>query len=107
DKWGRQGNAFEVRKNLLVYPNPCYPGRGQVVTIANLSLSSEVRIYIYDLGGNLVRTLGESETTVEGASKTALWDCRNDNGELVARGIYIYFVASATGKRTGKIALIK
>ena len=107
DKWGWQANAFEVGKDLLIYPNPCYPGRGQIVTIANLSLSSEVRIYIYDLGGNSVRTLGESETTVERTSKTAIWDCRNDNGELVARGIYIYFVASATGKRTGKIALIK
>ena len=100
-------SSFTVSIPIIIYPNPCYPNQGQIVTIVNLSLSSDVRIYIYDLGGNLIRTLGESEANIQGGSKLAIWDCRNDNGEIVARGIYIYFIPSATEKKTGKIAIIK
>jgi len=100
-------SSFMVSLPIIIYPNPCYPNQGQIVTIANLPLTSEVKIYIYDLGGSLIRTLGESEANIEGGSKLAIWDCRNDNGEIVARGIYIYFIPSATEKKTGKIAIIK
>ncbi|MEA1963685.1 MAG: hypothetical protein U9O41_00920 [Candidatus Aerophobetes bacterium] len=74
-----------------IYPNPCYLNKGQVVTMANFPLTSELKVYIYDLGDNLVRTLEESEISIEGGSRTATWDCKNDNGEVVARGIYLYF----------------
>ncbi|TET11109.1 T9SS type A sorting domain-containing protein, partial [Candidatus Aerophobetes bacterium] len=100
-------SSFTVSLPIIIYPNPCYPNQGQIVTIANLPLASEVKIYIYDVGGNLVRTLGENETNIEGESKTATWDCRNENGQAVARGIYIYFIPGATEKKTGKIAIIK
>ena len=107
DRWGWQSDMFKVRKDKVVYPNPCYLDRGQVVTIANLSVDSEVRIRIYDLAGDLVRALGEAETTVQGGSGTAIWNCRNDDGELVSRGIYVYFILDGTEKRIGKIAIIK
>ncbi|MCK4618279.1 T9SS type A sorting domain-containing protein, partial [Candidatus Aerophobetes bacterium] len=100
-------SSFTVSLPIIIYPNPCYPNKGQIVTTSNLPLTSEVKIYIYDLGGNLIRTLGESEINIEGGSKTATWDCRNDNGEVVARGIYICFIPSASEKKTGKIAIIK
>ncbi len=100
-------SSFTVSLPIIIYPNPCYPNQGQIVTIANLPLTSEVKIYVYDLGGNLIRTLGESEVNIEGGSKLAVWDCRNNNGELVARGIYICFIPSASEKKTGKIAIIK
>lgn len=100
-------SSFTVSLPIIIYPNPCYLNKGQTITIVNLSLTSNVKIYIYDLGGNLIKTLGESDTNIEGGSKTAVWDCRNDNGEVVARGIYIYFIPSVTEKKTGKIAIIK
>ncbi len=40
-----------------------------------------------------------------GRSGSAFWDCKNDAGEEVARGIY--YVPEATHKRTEKIAIIK
>mgnify|MGYP001032363695 CR=1 FL=1 len=107
DRWGWQSDVFKVRKDIVVYPNPCYPDRGQVVTIANLSFDSEVRIRIYDLAGDLVRALGKAETTIQGGSRTAIWNCRNDDGKLVSRGIYVYFILDGTEKRIGKIAIIK
>ena len=99
--------SFTVSLPIIIYPNPCCPNQGQIITIANLSLTSEVKIYIYDLGGNLIRTLADSDASVEGGSKKATWNCRNDNGEVVTGGIYIYFIPGATEKKTGKIAIMK
>jgi len=92
---------------LIIYPNPCYLNQAGFVTFSNLPLESEVRIYIYDLGGSLVRSLGESDTVIEGGSKACTWNLKNDRGEMVARGIYLYHILSASEKRTGKIAIIK
>ncbi len=92
---------------IIAYPNPCYPNQGQIVTIANLPSTSEVKISIYDVAGNLIRTLGQDEVTPEGGSKTAVWDLRNDDGDVVARGIYIYLITGATEKKRGKIAIMK
>ena len=47
------------------------------------------------------------EVSTQGSSAIATWDCKNDAGEEVARGVYIYFISKATQKRTGKIAVIK
>ena len=100
-------SSFTVSLPLIIFPNPCYLNQGDVVTIANLPLQSEVRVYIYDLGGSLVRVLGETDAVIEGGSKSVTWDLRNDREEIVARGIYIYFIPGATEKKTGKIAIIK
>jgi len=98
--------SFTVSLPIIVYPNPCYPNKGQVVTIANLPLNSKV--YIYTISGELVRILDDpAEITEEGGSATATWDLRNDAGEMVARGVYIYFVPQAADRKTGKIAIIK
>ncbi len=53
-----------------------------------------------------MRTLEETDAVIEGGSKVATWDLRNNNGEMLTRGIYIYYILSATEKRTGKIAII-
>ncbi len=99
--------SFAVSLPIIVYPNPCYPNRGQVVTIANLPPNSKV--YIYTISGELVRTLdGATEISMEGGSVTATWNLRNDAGYMVAKGIYVYLVLEATGgKKIGKIAVIK
>jgi len=86
--------SFTVSLPIIVYPNPCYPNKGQVVTIANLPLKSKV--YIYTISGELVRVLDDATEIT-----------RNEAGNLVAQGVYIYFVPQATDKKTGKIAIIK
>lgn len=99
--------SFKVILPVVIYPNPAYPDRGDVVKIANLPLGSVV--YIYSIVGELIRTLdGPGEVSIEGGSNTAIWDCRNEYGERVARGIYIYYCLQVTGDRkTGKIAIIR
>lgn len=93
-----------TQNSLVVYPNPCNSNRGHLIKIANLPTNSKV--YIYTISGDLVRTLDDSsEVTTQGSSAIATWDCENDAGEEVARGIYIYYVPKS--KKTGKIAIIK
>jgi len=90
---------------IVVYPNPCYPNKGQdEVKIANLP-SQDSKVYIYTISGELVRTL-DDETEIIGAIAT--WDLKNDDGEKVARGVYIYIVSDKNdNKKIGKIAIIK
>ncbi len=105
---GSQASDIDITliEGIICYPNPCYLSRSQIVKIANLPFNSKV--YIYTISGNLVRTLDDfMELSTRGSSAIATWDCKNDAGEEVARGIYIYFVPEATQKKTGKIAVIK
>jgi len=88
--------------DVFSYPNPCYPAKGQVVKIVGLPQNTQ-RIDIYTIAGELVRSFEKGEF-----NSTAIWDCKNDRGQEIARGIYIYLVITADGKRkTGKIAIIR
>ncbi len=98
--------SFSVSLPIIIYPNPSSLNQGGLVTFSNLPLGSDVRVYIYDLGGSLVRLLEENDAVIEGGSKTVTWNLRNDRGEMVARGIYIYHIPGPSEKRTGKIAII-
>jgi len=67
------------------YPNPFNP----VTTIPyTLSRSAEVSLLIYDLQGKLVRTVVDAYQG--GGNYQATWSGRNDRGNPVASGIYIY-----------------
>jgi len=90
------------------YPNPCYPAEGQVVKIINLP-SDIKRICIYDVAGELVRSLEKGGEIIDDASIiTAIWDCRNDSGQEVARGTYIYLIITDSEEKiVGKIVIIR
>lgn len=54
-----------------------------------------------------MRTLDQDDITQDGGSKTALWNLTNDEGGMVAGGIYIYLILTDTEKTTGKIAIVR
>jgi hypothetical protein len=93
---------------ITIYPNPGNPQRGQGIRITNLSLDSQVVVRIFDVAGNLVRTLEENdEVTVQEGFKTATWDGTNETGERVARGVYLVFVTDGNHTQVvGKIAIV-
>jgi len=100
--------GLQTLEEVFSYPNPCYPDKGQVVKIVNLPLNIE-KIYIYTTNGELVRFL-EREDEIEEKLNYAIatWNCRNENGQEVARGIYVYLAVTIEGeKRVGKIAVVK
>lgn len=58
-------------------------------------------IYIYNTTGELVKKVSWSAGNVE-----AKWDGKNDRGEWVASGVYIWVVKDG-GSKTGKIVVIR
>jgi len=100
----REGKLSDV----FCYPNPCYPTKGQVVKIVNLPSNVE-KICIYNIAGELVKSLEKGDGITEGTGiTTANWDCRNDSGQEVSRGVYVYLILTVNGeKKVGKVAMIK
>jgi hypothetical protein len=94
---------------VIHYPNPCYPDEGDILKIVNIPLNSNPKVYIYNLAGELVRTLDEEgvEIIKYPASEEVFWDAKNDSGENVAFGVYIYILKCDLGTKKGKIAIIR
>ena len=58
-------------------------------------------IKIFDLAARWVRTLQPTSDSIS-------WDLRNDKGDLVASGLYIYLITDNQGAKVrGKLTLIK
>ncbi|MDZ7369762.1 MAG: hypothetical protein ONB12_01175 [candidate division KSB1 bacterium] len=85
------------------YPNPFIIDQpGARFYIDRLAVNSSVRIFTTD--GYLIRTIPQSQ--VLGAR--VAWDGKNDQGEDVADGIYIFLVTTREGAvKAGKVALIR
>ncbi|MEW6097116.1 MAG: C25 family cysteine peptidase [bacterium] len=121
-KIGGQGgyensDKFWVKINLKVdglikvihFPNPSYPDEGDVLKIANIPLNSNPKVYIYNLAGELIRTLDEEGTEIKKypASEEAIWNAKNEEGKEVSFGVYIYILKCDVGMKKGKIAIIR
>ncbi|MCU0412292.1 MAG: gliding motility-associated C-terminal domain-containing protein [Bacteroidetes bacterium] len=87
-----------------VDPNPFTPngdGRNDVTYfnffVANLTDPRPVRIHVFDLTGRKVRTVFETSTTAQAyVEQNAIpWDGRDDNGKLLAPGVYIFQISVA------------
>ena len=91
---------------ITVAPNPCRISSGGKLRFIHLTASAEIRIYT--TSGALVRTLYHTDGT-----GTLEWDLRNDEGNTLASGIYVYYVESHRTDEaskfiaSGKFALIK
>jgi ligand-binding sensor domain-containing protein len=88
---------------LKGYPNPFILQSDPVrFTIENLTATSAVRIFTAD--GLLVKYIPNSQILGSHAS----WDGRNDQGNLVASGIYVFLVTDDEGmSNVGKVAVIR
>ena len=89
---------------VFAYPNPYRAGTltdgESCVIFANLTSSASIRIF--NFSGELVRIL-EHDLTFGGIK----WYLDNDAGELVANGVYIYYVEGEGDSFTGKVAVMR
>ena len=84
------------------YPNPFNP---HTTITYSLPQVDHVRLIVYDINGNLVRKLVNG---VENPGiKNVVWDSKNEFGEDVPSGMYIYTFQAANFKRSKKILLIR
>ena len=92
-------DLFALHQN---YPNPFNP-----TTQIRYDLPEEqnVTISIYDVMGRNIRTLINSNK--QSGYHSIYWDAKNDIGEGVAAGMYIYTIQAGDFRATKKMVLLK
>ncbi len=89
------------------FPNPFNP---ETWIPYQLHQDANVKISIYDISGNTVRTLnlGHKPTGSYMTNSTAAyWDGKNETGEHVASGIYFYALQTADFTATRRMVILK
>ncbi len=85
---------------VKVYPNPFLPKQMSAVIFENIS--EDASVLIYNAGGHLVRSFRGSDLL----GGRLEWDGRDRSGNLVAPGVYHYFVVKGSKKKTGKLLIV-
>ena len=89
------------------YPNPFNP---ETWIPYRLAREAEVSITIYDTNGTPVRRLAlgnQAAGHYAERGKAAYWDGRNENGEAVASGIYIYQFRAGDYAASRRMVIVK
>jgi hypothetical protein len=107
------GKVARVETPLLgevrVVPNPynpnaafdkqAFPGEPRVQFI---NLPSRAKVDVYTVSGDLVRSLNHEE-----GDDSLDWDLKNNDGENVAPGIYLYHVEASGETATGRFVVVR
>ncbi|MCP4230867.1 MAG: T9SS type A sorting domain-containing protein [bacterium] len=91
------GIAFSEPPRMYVQPNP-FDLSSHSGTLTFVNIPSGATAKIYDMAGKLVTELAPGE---------AEWNGRNDRGDMVASGTYMFYVEGNGLEFTGKFAVIK
>ena len=92
---------------LQNYPNPFNP---ETWMPYQLSEPTAVTITLYDVTGNVVRSLNlghQAAGFYRSRSQAAYWDGRNNLGEPVASGIYFYQIQAGEFSATRRMLILK
>jgi hypothetical protein len=104
DALGIDGDIIAYEFKLYeAYPNPFNPS----TTISyDLPLSSLVSLSIYDIAGRLVKTLDKGFKGV--GNHTVVWDGKDNFGNTVSNGIYVYkLISNKNNSISKKITFMK
>ena len=81
--------------NLYVYPNPFVQQRDEELYISfSNGEDAIVSLYIYNLEGQLVRSLIKDAIYLDGEDQKIKWDGRDDNRRLAPSGLYLVVIKS-------------
>ena len=89
------------------YPNPFNP---ETWIPYQLAEDAEITIRIYSTSGEIVRTLFSGYQAAGyyiRHDRAAYWNGRNEFGEVVASGVYIYELVTPSFKQTKKLVIMK
>ena len=90
--------AFTLHQN---FPNPFNPS----TTIEyELKEFSPVKLTVYNIAGQLIRTLQDNYESV--GLHRVVWDGRDERGNMVAAGVYLYHLESGTFTQSKKMVLL-
>jgi len=88
---------------LQNYPNPFNP---ETYISFALPVASPVDLKVYNVAGQLVKSLADGEQMSAGLHMVR-WDGTNNNGEKVASGIYFYKISAGDFQATKKMVVTK
>lgn len=91
--------GFHLAQN---YPNPFNPA---TMIQYELPHASQVNLAIYNLLGERVRTLVDAQEPA--GMKQVTWDGRDEHGERVSSGVYLYRLEAGEFKMTKRLLLMK
>jgi photosystem II stability/assembly factor-like uncharacterized protein len=80
--------------NVINYPNPFAPSKGTTFRYM-LSRESLVTIKIFNMAGTFIRTIIKDVTKISGIQED-IWDGRDEYGNLVSFGMYIYKITATS-----------
>ena len=83
--------------DMIVYPNPA---DGNQITFDKLP--SGANINIYDVSGNLIKSLLSQESDIEGNRCQKVWVIDD-----ISNGIYIYVMEYDSGRKVGTVSVLK
>jgi hypothetical protein len=69
------------------------------------NLPAEATIKIFNSSGDLIKTIDHTATN-NSAPSIAMWDLKNEYNQLVAAGVYFYYITSSIGAKSGKFFVI-
>ena len=98
-------NAYSKPDNFILYPNYPNPFNSGTTIEFYLPQTSEIKIEIYNLLGQKVKTLWRGQQL---AGKHQLhWDGKDNIGREVASGVYLYQLKTDGWRQTKKLILIR
>lgn len=92
------------KKTVYNYPNPFNPDKGVTNIRFSVEEESDVTIEIFDVAGDLV---WRKELRASPGVTLVPWDGKNEEGEIVANGVYIYRVTADGKSVIKKIAVLR
>jgi hypothetical protein len=107
-----QAKEAPVLQHVLNYPNP-FTTRTEFMFEHNQSCSSlDVQIQIFTVSGRLVKTIAQEVPTSGFRISGLYWDGRDDFGDELARGTYLYRLRVQTpdgayAEQTEKLVILK
>ncbi|MEN9993586.1 MAG: hypothetical protein RL762_243 [Bacteroidota bacterium] len=107
-----QAKEAPVLQHVLNYPNP-FTTRTEFMFEHNQSCSSlDVQIQIFTVSGRLVKTIAQEVPTSGFRIAGLFWDGRDDFGDELARGTYLYRLRVQTpdgayAEQTEKLVILK
>lgn len=70
----------------------------------------QFRVTVYNIAGERVRVLDSEPTEIDRYSRRAFWDLRNDKGDEVVSGMYLYVIETEgdqVERRKGRMTIIR
>jgi hypothetical protein len=84
------------------YPNPV---KGSTSISFQIPQAGKVSLKVYNIQGQLVKMLVDD--VKQAGIHNATWDCKNDVGQRVSNGIYLYRLCTGENTQTQKITVLK